>query len=180
MITANEYIKFIKYLSRKFSRSYYNSYLNYDDYVQIGLITFWKSENKWKKEKGEFGKYARTAIFYAITNEAIKSTGTFHASFLDKSLSLKIRKYLNSGKTEDDICKLLNISHERLQELKRISMSMREIYIDIEEKGCPIDLLEIKDILSEEEIDFLLTNETTKSRVQKHRIKNKIKEKLNR
>lgn len=175
----NEYLKFIKYLSRKISRIYYNGYLSYDDYMQIGLFTLWKAQKKWRSEKGELGRYARTAIFYAITNEAIKSTGTFHASFLDKSLSIKIRNYLNNGKTENDICKLLNISHERLQELKRISMSMREIYVDIEEKGCPIDLLEIKDILSEEEIDFLLTNGTTKSRIQKWRLKNKIKEKLN-
>lgn len=173
-----QYNKFIKYLSHKTSKTYYNSYLNYDDYVQIGLIAFWKSENKWKKEKGDFGPYVRTAIFYAIVNEAIKSTGIFCASFLDKSLSLKIRKYLNNGKTENDICKLLNISHERLQELKRISMSMREIYVDIEEKGCPIDLLEIKDILSEEEIDFLLTNGTTKSRSTKHRKLKQIKNRL--
>jgi DNA-directed RNA polymerase specialized sigma subunit len=174
-----QYDKFIKYLSRKISRTYYNSYLNYDDYVQIGLIAFWKSENKWKKEKGDFGPYVRTAIFYAIINEAIKSTGAFYAPFLDKNLSIKIRNYLNNGKTENDVCKLLNISHGRLEELKRISMITREIYIDIKEEKCPFDLLEIKDLLSEEEVDLLLTNETTKNRVQKHRMKNKIKEKLN-
>lgn len=175
----NEYLKFIKYLSRKISRIYYNGYLSYDDYMQIGLFTLWKAQKKWRSEKGELGRYARTAIFYAITNEAIKSTGTFHASFLDKSLSLKIRKYLNDGKTENDICKLLNIPYQRLEELKRISMSKQEIYTDIQEKKCPIDLLEIKDLLSEEEINLLLTNETTKTRVQKYRLKNKIKEKLN-
>jgi len=143
-------------------------------------LTLWKSQNKWKSEKGEFGKYVRTAIFYAITNEAIKSTGIFHASFLDKSLSIKIRNYLNNGKTENDICKLLNISHERLRELKRVSMSMCEIYTDIKNEKYPIDLLEIKDLLSPEEVDLFLTNETTKNRVQKHRMNNKIKEKLNR
>ena len=147
--------------------------------MQIGLLTLWKVQKKWESEKGEFGKYARTAIFYAITNEAIKSTGAFHASFVDKNLSIKIRNYLNNGETEGDICKLLNISHERLQELKRISMSTREIYVDIKEEKCPIDLLELKDLLSEEEIDLLLTNETTKTKIQKWRLKNKIKEKLN-
>ena len=174
-----QYNKFIKYLSRKISKIYYNSYLNYDDYVQIGLIAFWKSENKWKKERGDFGPYVRTAIFYAIMNEAIKSTGIFYASFLDKSLSLKVRKYLNDGKMEKDIVRLLNISYKKLQELKRISMSKQEIYVDVEEKKCPIDLLEIKDLLSKEEVDLLLTNELSGSRTTKWRMKNRIKEKLN-
>lgn len=172
-------IKFIKYLSHKTSRIYYNSYLNYDDYIQIGLLTLWKTHQKWEPKKGEFGKYARTAIFYAITNEAVKSVGEFYAPFLDKSLSIKIRSYLNNGKTEDDVCKLLNISYQRLEELKRISMIAREIYVDIKEEKCLFDLLEIKDLLSPEEVDLLLTNETTKNRVQKFRMKNKIKEKLN-
>jgi len=179
MFQYNEYIKFIKYLSRKISRIYYNSYLGYEDYVQIGLFTLWKVYNKWKIEKGEFGPYVRTAIFYAITNEATKSTGAFYASFLDKGMAVKIRNYLNNGKTENDVCKLLSISYERLQELKRISMSKREIYIDIREQKCPLDLLELKDILSEEEVDSLLTNDTTKTRIQKWRMKNRIKEKLN-
>jgi DNA-directed RNA polymerase specialized sigma subunit len=179
MFQYNEYIKFIKYLSRKISRIYYNSYLSYEDYFQIGSLALWKSQNKWKSEKGEFGKYAKTAIFYAITNEAIKSLGIFYAPFLDKNLSIKIRNYLNNGKTESDVCKLLSISYERLQELKRISMSKREIYIDIREQKCPLDLLELKDLLSEEEVDSLLTNDTTKTRIQKWRMKNRIKEKLN-
>ena len=174
-----QYNKFIKYLSRKISKIYYNSYLSYDDFVQIGLIAFWRSENKWKEAKGDFGPYVRTAIFYAIINEAIKSTGIFYAPFLDKSLSLKIRKYLNEGKKEKDIVRLLNISYKKLQELKRISMSRQEINIDIQEKKSPIDLLELDDLLSEEEVELFLTNETTKSRVQKWRMKNKIKEKLN-
>jgi len=174
----NGYIKFIKYLSHKISRIYYNSYLNYDDYVQIGLIAFWKSENKWKKEKGDFGPYVRTAIFYAITNEAIKSTGAFYASFLDKGMAIKIRNYLNNGKTENDVCKLLNISHERLQELKRISMSKREIYTDIKDEKYPIDLLEIDDRLSEEEMSLFLTNEVVGNRITKCRMLKRIKDKL--
>lgn len=176
---SNEYIKFIKYLSRKISRIYYNSYLSYEDYVQIGLFTLWKSQNKWKSEKGEPGPYVRTAIFYALTNEAIKSMGVLYAPFLDKTLSLRVRNYLNNGKTEKDVVKLLNISYQRLEELKRISMSKREIYIDVQEKGCLVDLLEIKDILSKEEIDLLLTDEISGSRSTKWRAKNKIKEKLN-
>lgn len=143
--------------------------------MQIGLFTLWKAQKKWRSEKGEFGKYARTAIFYAITNEAIKSIGPFYASFLDKKLSLKIRNYLNNGKTENDICKILKISYERLQELKRISMSFHEVYTDIRDEK---NIINLKDILSEEEINSLLTDET-KTRLQKYRIKKKIKEKLN-
>jgi hypothetical protein len=113
-----------------------------------------------------------------MRNEAIKSTGPLHASFVDKVLASKIRQHINNGKTEEYIARTLNISYERLMELKQLSMSINEIRDDIQDMRQPVDLMEINDRLSEEEMDLLLTDETDKSRTEKCRMFKKIRDKL--
>jgi len=174
----NEYIKFIRSLSHKISRKYYGNYLTYHDYVQIGLIALWKACEGWQADKGEFGPYVCASIHHEINNEAIKSTGPLHAPFVDKVLALKIKNCLNNGITEEEVIQLLGISRQRMEELKRISMSINEIYHDFQGQECAIDLLEIDDRLSKEEMDLFLTDETTKNRTEKCRMFKKIKGKL--
>lgn len=181
-----KYIGFIKYLSRKISKIYCNSYLNSDDYQQIGLIAMLKAQDGWKEELGTFRTYLCACIYYAMRTEAIKSMGSFSSSYRDKLFALKIKHFLNEGKTEEEVITLLDISYENFNNLKNIYIGSRSL-LDINNictEDEIIPLFEIEDLLSEEENDLFLSKlynnkinigRTKKCRTLK-RISNKLKD----
>lgn len=117
--------KFIEILAYKISKRYVNSYQDFEDYVQVGLLTLHKAFSNWKSELGTFEKYAKTAIVREMCRSAIITSFPVTIPRRLKKKIMNIKSMIAGGEEEPSIKAYLGISDAEWDSIRPLLISAR-------------------------------------------------------
>jgi DNA-directed RNA polymerase specialized sigma subunit len=111
--------KFIVCLAKRIAAIYSSNCANEEDYIQIGHLTLATIRGKKQKHRN-LKAYAIIAIANTMRNAALDAMYTISAPRRIKKKVHQLEILLAEGKTEQEICQELNITSEKLANLRRL------------------------------------------------------------
>jgi len=111
--------KFIACLAKKIAAIYPNNCANEEDYIQVGHLTL-AAIHKNKRNHRNFKAYAIVAIANTMRNAALDAMYVISAPCRIKRKVHQLGMLLAEGKTEQEICQELNITSEKLANLRQL------------------------------------------------------------